>query len=152
MSTTSSPSPSQFVQIIVDDAPFPWQYTSPETGEKMATVFSLRVIPDKRNKQIRREHTKTKWKNGQKVEDIDWDAVASAQIDEAVVAWDTLKGRKSDGTVVDLPCTLEFKRRLPERLKGEIIRICIGKETSHIGQDDGDGDDDDREGHSARTE
>lgn len=134
-SKTQPPAPNLgYIQILVDDVPFDWSYPDmPGTG------FKLRVVGDDEAKEIRRKHTTKKWKNGERVEITDWEAVGRDYIDASIVEWTNLKGRRADKTVIDLPCTRTYKIALPERVKGEIVRICVGKETSEIGQDEEEG-------------
>lgn len=122
-----------FITILEDPkAIFPWQYTDPDTGITAATVFQLRLIPDETNKAFRKRHITVSWKNGQRREDLDGDGYGDDLIDYAIVDWtDLYAARKNkDGQTerFAVGCERRYKVGLPEKLKGEIIRLCLGKE------------------------
>lgn len=123
-------SAGSFITILAPEAkkPIPWQYTDPDTGKTADTVFYLRQIPDETNKVFRKRHTTNEWKNGVQRTTTDGDAYGDDLIDFAIVDWDGLYALDADGERVKVPCDRKYKVNLPEKVKGEIIRLCLGKE------------------------
>jgi hypothetical protein len=120
----------QFLTIVEDDDIFPFVWE-----EFDGTTFDLRIVSDDRHKTIRRQHTKTKFNQGQRHEITDWTAVTEACLEYAIANVRGLKARGKSGEPVDLDfAKLEHARQnqikalLPERCKAEIIRLCVGKE------------------------
>src|SRR5688572_8289661 len=111
-----------FLTIIEDNESFEYSPIDPATGERMATVFVLRVVPDTLAKELRRQHTKPTFENHQRVEVVDQMAFASALLDAAIVDWRNLKSARSN---TDVPCTPAHKTKLPQRVKDEIVQLCV---------------------------
>lgn len=114
----------QYITIAEPDDTFPWQYTDPDTKDKLATVFHLRVVPEEVQKEFRKRHTKVVWDAGRRVEDIDWVAFTEDALDYAITHWEGLKAKGGR----DLPCERPYKKLLPDRVQAEIVKLCVGKE------------------------
>jgi hypothetical protein len=129
-----APEKGRFINIVEEDDVFDWQYSDPENGEKFATVFQLRTVPEDTQKAIRKRYTKRGMRRGQPTEEMDNGRIAESLIDYAVVDWRDLMGRSPDpdnpGRTVETPvdCTTYSKGRLPEPIKIEVIRLCVGRE------------------------
>lgn len=123
-----------FIQILDDSQPtFPWKYTDPDTNDTAETVFYLRQMPEDMEKQIRARHTKDRWKRGVRTEDFDTRAYGIDCLNYCIVSWEKLFVIKTDrtGNVVsrkEAERDLALIKALPEKLKAEIIRVCVGKE------------------------
>lgn len=123
-----------YIQVLDDDEQFSW---SPDTGdgEKSASEFTLRTVPEDVLKRLRKVHTHRTFKHGQQVEDFDAFSYVADVLDYAIVTW---AGVLRSKTREDLPCTKANKVRLPERIKTEIMRLCAGKEAGSALDDEGD--------------
>ena len=87
-------------------------------------ALTLRVIDDGTEKSLRKAATgKPVFEHGQRHTPFDSHKFVSSMIDYAIVGW---TGIRSGGA--DLPCTLEYKLLLPERIKSEVIRLALGKD------------------------
>lgn len=73
------------------------------------TKIVCRVLSDDEKRRIRKAHTKSAWKHGVKVEDVDAEGIAKAFLDAAIVSWTGVVG--TDGQ--ERPCTLGAKLSLP---------------------------------------
>ena len=125
---------AQFIEIVEDGDVRDWQYTNPENGQKFDSVFQLRIAPDDVQKIWKRKYTTKEFNRGVRNEVVDWVKYNQDALDYCIVGWE---GVKREG--VDLPCEREWKLRLPEMVKAEIIRLCIGKELGEIAVGEGDG-------------
>ena len=121
---------AQFIEVVEDGEVRDWQYTNPETGQQFDSVFHLRVAPDEIQKVWRKKYTTREFNRGQRVENVDWVKYNQDALDYCIVGWE---GVRAKGT--DLPCEREWKLRLPEMIKAEIIRLCVGKELGQVGVD-----------------
>ncbi len=120
-----------FITIVETDDAFPWQPTDEESGKKYDSVFSLRIVPDEVDRDIRKRHTHPTWqkKTRSMVDKLDDASYIADIIDYAIVGWSNIKAA---GTGADLPCTAAMKTRLPERWKSEVLRLCSGKEAGDV--------------------
>jgi len=114
-----------FLTIIEDDQTFEYSPLEPSTGERMDSVFVLRVLPDAELKKIRARCIRTVWEQHQRIEKMDDHQYSAEIVEYAIVDW---RGVKSARSEKDLPCTSEMKARLPSVVKGDIIRLCGAKE------------------------
>jgi hypothetical protein len=124
--TVGIPAPvraQQFVEIAEPEDVFPWQYTDPDTKQKFASVFHLRIVPEDIQTFYRKQYTKPTWDAGRRVEDVDWAAFTNDCLDYCITKWEQVKSRG-----VDLPCERKYKVLLPDRIQTEIIKLCVGKE------------------------
>lgn len=120
-----------FITIVETDEAFAWQPTDEESGKKYDSVFSLRIIPDDVDKDIRKRHTKQVWqkKTRSMVDKLDEPSYIADLIDYAIVGW---SGMKAASTGADLPCSTDMKGRIPEKFKAEVLRLCSGKEAGDV--------------------
>lgn len=132
---TVGPAPARqqgtFISIVEDNEQFTWQFRDPDTGVVWDSKFTLRTVPETLQKKWRKEFTKPEFRRGQRHEIMDATAFADRCLDYAIVGWADIKHptrTNPDGSKQDLPCTSEWKIRLPERVQAEIIRLCVGKE------------------------
>lgn len=114
---------SDFIRITDDGDVQTWQFKHPETGKVFDSVFKLRIVPSDLQRVLRRKYTKFEFVRGQRVENLDWAAFMDDCLDHAIVGWSHVKTND-----VDVPCERRFKLLLPEAVKQEIIRLCVGKE------------------------
>lgn len=124
---------AQHIEIADDADVIQWQYRNPETNEAFDSVFTLRVVPSAKQRELRRLHTKHLFIRGSRQEDFDWAKFNDDCIDFAIVDWRDVKRRGAD-----VPCTRETKLQLPEMVKIEIIRLCLGRELGREAVDDAD--------------
>ena len=120
-----------FIQVVETDDAFDWTPVHEETGEAYESTFSLRLVTDDADKEIRKRHTKQVWDKKQrrtldKLHEADYLAEV---IDYAILGWSGIKAAKSGA---ELACTAEMKARLPEKWKAEILRLCSGKEAGDV--------------------
>jgi len=138
----------RLIQIAHDDETREWQATDPDTRETYESYYTLRVIPQSVQREIRRKHTTASFVKGVRVESLDGGKFTDDCLDYAIVSWRGVTGRnRSTGAITDLPCTREYKLAQPEWIKAEIIRMCLGRELGQmVGTDvidissNGDGD------------
>lgn len=106
-------------------------------GTLSKTVLTLRIVDDATEKKLRKAATgKAQWDRGQRFEPFDAHKFINSVIDYAIVGWDGVRAKGAD-----LPCTPEIKLLLPERVKTDVIRLCLGKDASERSADgevDGD--------------
>ena len=114
-----------FVTIIEDDNTFEYSPVDSRTGQRVETVFVLRIVPDEEVERMRKAATKRVFENHQPVMRIDELAFGWALLDYAIVDW---RGVKSARNGQDIPCTLDMKKKLPDATRGEIVRLCGGKD------------------------
>lgn len=120
-----------FITIVETDEAFAWQPTDEDSGKKYDSVFSLRIVPDEVDKDIRKRHTKQVWqkKTRSMVDKLDEPSYIADLIDYAIVGW---SGMKAASTGAELPCSTEMKTRIPEKFKAEVLRLCSGKEAGDV--------------------
>ena len=87
-------------------------------------VLTLRVPGEAQVDALRKRHRTTKFVHGARTEDFDAFAFAADVLDVSIVNW---RGVCAQGGE-PLPCTRETKGLLPERVKAEVVRLCLGKE------------------------
>lgn len=127
-----------FIQIVEDNAPFRW-VPEAEDGTPTDSAFTLQVLAEDVLGALRKKHTHSAFKHGQRVEDFDSFGFAADVVDKAIVGWE---GVYRAGTDETLPCERRYKLALPERLKVEVLRLCAGKEAGRLFEvPDGDGSD-----------
>ena len=117
---------SGYVEIVDAGETFPF---TPAPN----TTFQLRVVPDDVEKKIRAKATKRDWDKGQRVMDFDTHQFAAQILDFSIVGWEGVKKVRlvnGERTSEDLACTPANKLLLPEALKAEITRLCLGKEAA----------------------
>lgn len=116
-----------FLQIVKANRPEPWQYTDPQSGVTFDTVFHLQVLSDDDIAEIDKANTSREKINGMYQEKIDWEQVQRDRLCKAITGWDHLQIKGEDQ-----PCTDELKLLLPEPIKLEILRLCIGKQLGGV--------------------
>ena len=126
-----------FIAIIPEDEVFDWSYTEPDTGRVYDdTVLQLRQLPMKERRRLEKKHTTRKRIRGTMQSDLDAEAFSADILDHCIVGWSgvCLSKRGKDGRRerVEIPCTRENKLLLPEQMKIEIGRICIGRSGNDI--------------------
>ena len=62
---------------------------------------------------------------------------ADDALDHCIISWSGVKGMQKDAasgslTERDLPCDREFKLLLAEPIKGEIARMCFGRQANAL--------------------
>lgn len=114
---------ADFIQITDDGDVQTWQFKHPETGRAYDSTFRLRIVPSDLQRVLRRKYTKFEFVRGQRNEVLDWAAFMDDCLDHAIVGWSDVKSKG-----IDIPCERRFKLLLPEAVKQEIIRLCVGKE------------------------
>lgn len=118
---------AQFIEIASEDDLIPWQFVHPDTKERWDSVLHIRIVPNDLQRRLKDRFTKPDFRRGQKYEDFNWPLFMDECLDYAIVRWEGVK-RKGE----DLPCEREWKLRLPELVKAELIRLCIGRELGEI--------------------
>jgi hypothetical protein len=127
LSVARTPKVGGFIEIADDSDIIPWQFTDPDTKIKAASVFQLRTVPNEIKKQLEFDYTKVEFTRRGKQETFDWQGYVAECLDYCIVGW---KGIKRQGE--DLPCELEWKTKLPELVKADIIRLCVGRELGQL--------------------
>ncbi len=110
-----------FIEVQAPDTTFT------HTPEGTQSTFELRIVPDDVEKEARKQATRKEWDKGQRTESFDVHAFLARILDYAIVDWTGIKVRDANG-VSELPCTKANKLLLPEKVKSEINRLCLGKE------------------------
>jgi hypothetical protein len=125
---TVSPRQAAYIEIVEESDTFPWQYTDAD-GVTYATKFELRLLPETLDKKWRRELTSIDRKKGQRAEVLNWDAYSQRALGYCVVNVSGLRRRGGDEIVFKTGAVeLRYLLLLPEKVKAEIIRLCVGKE------------------------
>lgn len=111
------------IEIVDEGDVHPWHYRDPQTKRRYNSVFNLRVIPKEVENRLRKKHNRFEFVRGARVDDFQSADFVADVIDYAVQGWSgvTTNGR-------EIPCTKETKVRLPEPIKAEIVRLCLGRE------------------------
>jgi hypothetical protein len=97
------------------------------------TTFKLRIVPDDVEKRLRKAATSHEWDKGQRVQSFDGHKFAGEILAYAIISWSGVrKVRIVDGERKheDLERTKENILLLPESLKSDITRLCLGKEAA----------------------
>jgi hypothetical protein len=118
-----------FIKIVQSDEPFEWTPVDEKTGTKYSSTFTLRIVTDDVEKEIRKKYTTKWWDKGRRVEEFDSLSHVIAVLDYAIVSWRGVQGAEDDQ---DLPCTSALKAKLPEKWRTEIVRLCSGKEAGDV--------------------
>lgn len=122
-----------YIEIVQPEETFDHVVALPD-GTPSNTVLSLRIVDDATEKRLRKAATgKPVFERGQRHEPFDSHKFIATVLDFAIVGW---SGVRHQGR--ELPCTLEFKLLLPERVKTEVIRLCLAKEASDVEAEDDD--------------
>lgn len=116
-----------FIELVEDEDVLPWRFTDPTTKITYASEFQLRVVPNSLKRLWEKEHTDTSYTRRGKQEDFNWGPWVDQCLDYAIVGWDGVRRRGQE-----LPCTPENKLKLPEIIRAEIVRLCVGKELGEI--------------------
>ena len=136
MTTPAAPQPDpkaqtgNYLVILEAEDTFKWWFE-----DNTDTVFDLRIVPDEQHQVFRRQNTKRKTLNGGAFQEItDWDAVSHLSLSYAVRNITGLKRKTPDG-IVPLEFTAashetrdRILHNLPEKVKVEILRLCVSKE------------------------
>lgn len=117
-----------FITIVGTDEAFPWTPIDDKTGQPYESSFSLRIVPDEKDEEFRRKHTRISWDKHRRVEQLNQAAYAADLIDYAIVTWSAVK----DPAGAEVVCTPAMKARLPEKWKAEILRLCSLKEAGEV--------------------
>lgn len=110
---------SNFISIIDDNTPF--DYTFPGTD----TTFKLRIVPESVQKSFTKRHTSKKPSRGGPIDIVDTQAVANDCLNYAIIGW---KGVVNPLTHQEIECTEHYKKLLPEMIKVDVVRMCVGRE------------------------
>lgn len=116
---------------VAEDPTFEFRFTDPDTRKQAESVFVLREVPDDVESVIRQRHTTHEYHRGRKQEDLDAEKYSADILDYAIVEWREVRGIKG-GQPFALECNAANKVRLPEKVKSEIIRVCLGKEAGTL--------------------
>jgi hypothetical protein len=119
-----------YITILDERATFDWSPRDPDNpSSAYGTVFTLQQVPDDIQENLRKPFTKTEWRRGQRIIDVDQNGYIDACLKYAIVGWTGMyKVDPKTRTRAEIPCTDAYKLLLPEWVKAEIIRMCIGKE------------------------
>lgn len=125
---------SRFIEIADPNEVIDYRYVDPSTKQETGTIFQLQVLTIDERSAIERKHTKPEWVRGQRVMNFDADAYVSDCLDKAIKGWnDPVSGEctvRSKGRPV--PCTTKAKSMLPESVRAELVRLCVGRELADI--------------------
>lgn len=120
-----------FISIVEDTDIVKWHFVDPDTRQEFESEFSLRTLPRELNKTLRKKHRRFETTRQGPQERFESSAYVDDVLDYAIVAW---TGVRASGQ--DVACTREWKSRLPEVVKAEIIRLCAGAELGLVTVDD----------------
>lgn len=122
---------NNFIRIVDDDEAFEYRPVKDETGDAYDSVFKLRIVNDEVDTRLRKQFTKPVWdkKSRRPIDKLDGDAYADALLDYAIVDWSGITNARTGET---LACTPDRKKRLPEKWKIEIVRLCAAKEAGDV--------------------
>ena len=106
---------AQFIEIIEADETFEHAF-----GQ---SVLTLRRYDADLLRQLEQKHSRRQknFKTGQWTNEVDTYALTDDLVDHVIIDW---KGVRSPTTGREVPCTPENKRRLPTRIKIEILEAC----------------------------
>jgi hypothetical protein len=122
---------NQFIEIVENNDIVGWQYVNPDTKQQYDSQFNLRVADKDVQKKWKKKYTRVEMSRSGRQEIVDWAGYNEDALDFCIVGWTGVR-RKG----VDLPCEREWKLLLPEMVKAEIIRLCIGKELGQAQADE----------------
>ena len=125
-----------FIQIIDDpQASFTFRPKDPDSGQVSETEFTLRLVPDEVQKSLRKQTESVEWRRGQRVVTNDDARWADLCVSYAITGWKHLYSvTVRDGKTVArtlVPCEDKYKALLPEHVRIEIVRLCVGKEAGN---------------------
>lgn len=115
------------IEIVDDDDVREYQFQHPDTKVLYNSWFTLSVVPPSEQRRLRKKHTTFENTRSGRVENFDWQGFTDDCLDFAIKAW---RGVCTKG--VELLCARENKLRLPEIVRAELARLCIGKELGEI--------------------
>ena len=123
-----------FIEIVRPEETFEHVVLADDGKTPTQTCLTLRIVDDSVEKEIRRKATgKPTFERGQRVENFDGHKFLAGVLDHAIVTWRGVRHRGQE-----LPCELTYKLLLPERVKTDIVRLCLGKEASEAREAAGD--------------
>jgi hypothetical protein len=117
---------SDYIEIIDDGDTFTWAVP----GYQKARM-TLRKVSNADRDRVQEQHTRVKFDRGVRRDVQDTAAIGKAWLDLAIVDWDGFLIR-TNGQRVPLECTVETKSKLPEALKADVIRMCLGGEAPEV--------------------
>lgn len=115
------------IEIVRPEETHKWKFVDPSTKQQYDSEFELRVVGKELERSLRKKHTRVEFNRHGRNEVVDTGEFVDDVIDYAIVNW---SGVRHQGR--ELPCTKEFKIMLPEIVRAEVIRLCLGKELGEI--------------------
>jgi hypothetical protein len=137
-SLTETTTMGQMIEIVQPDDVRDYQFVDPDTKVKYDSVFQIRVVPNDEQKKMRKRATTFENTRRGREERFDWQSFVEECLDYAITGWKKVQMKGQD-----LPCERQYKSMLPEIVRAEIVRLCVGRELGEIqaGQiGDGDGE------------
>lgn len=116
-----------FIELVEEEDVVPWQYKDTLTGQVFDSIFKLRVVPNSLKRAWEKDHTDVTFNRRGRQEDFNWGPWVDRCLDYAIVSWEGIMSKGQP-----LPCTSENKLKLPEVVRAEIVRLCVGKELGEI--------------------
>jgi hypothetical protein len=135
--------PETFIQIVEPADVFPFTPVHPDTNEPLGSTLYCRVVDDDTQEGFRRKRTTIDWRRGQRQELLDNAAFVEDCLDYAITGWTGVYKTRigADGKTLDrveIPCERRWKALLPEFVKVEVVRRCVGKEVGLRAEGGGD--------------
>jgi hypothetical protein len=115
------------IEIVQPNEVRKYQFVDPDTKVKYDSVFDIRVVPNDTQKRYRQEATTYEQTRRGREERFDWQGFVEKCLDYCIVNW---TGVRHEGK--ELPCESVYKNMLPEIVKSEIVRLCVGRELGEI--------------------
>lgn len=120
---------SRFIEIVDDSEEFEFVFVDPATKQPTDAAMMLRVLSPDQKDEFERAATKYEFIKGSRHSVFDAAVYVGLCLDAAIRSW---RGIVRKGEPVD--CTRDNKLRLPEPVKQEVMRLCVGREVGLPGQ------------------
>jgi hypothetical protein len=130
-------SSGRMIDVVEADEIIPWQAQDPDTKELYESRFQLRQLPKALREKYRKTCTRQEFTRRGREEVFDSSRYVDLCLDYAIVGWSGVNARIKDAVTGEmqrfpLECTQENKPKLPEFIKAEIVRMCVGQELGSI--------------------
>lgn len=123
-----------YITILEENEPFDW--TVPlEDGTPSETKFRLVALGEDVKRALRKKHSRITFKHGQRVDEFNSDTYADDVLTQAVLGWTGLMAQRA-GKREEVAFDLAVVKRLPHRLKSEILTMCVGAEAARGSEGD----------------
>lgn len=122
--------PGSFITIIDDADVIHYQHKDEESGLVSASIIDIVPLTEETKERLLKKHTVSKVRRGVPVERTNWRQYTIDVLDLSIVGWSGVYkyNRDPEAPKVEIPCLRETKAKLPDTIKGEIVKIAVGRE------------------------